>query len=199
MRGSWFHTSDSGESTPQYECRSHDLLRGTVPGQINWDSAVTSAANGDVGGALLFFGATVLEQGLFALTLGLSGPSTVAVKSGGAAVAGASKQVVTAATATEGALPAVGGKLPNADSFLRKGTKYITGCSAAKTRSDRFSLPFHPKAVHSLRRHLLCHQATRPRSFKRFSFRVVRRSYDPGPCPSLLGAVCMAEQNSLNC
>ncbi len=90
----WFCVQERTEKEDgTVEIRSSDFLRYTVPGQVQWDEALSSYANGKLREAAVHAAGMVLEQGL---TVATGGMGKAATTTGRALDAG----VVTATTST---------------------------------------------------------------------------------------------------
>jgi len=94
-----------------------------VPGQVQWDEARTSFANGDYGWATLHTGGMVGEQALFVLTLGGSQAELTAARTADGLIerGAAAREAVDAAQAA--------GRTNGAAAELRVGDKVCTDVS----------------------------------------------------------------------
>jgi len=77
----WFCVQERTEKEDgTVEIRSSDFLRYTVPGQVQWDEALSSYANGKLREAAVHAAGMVLEQGLTVATGGMGKAATTTTK-----------------------------------------------------------------------------------------------------------------------
>jgi RHS repeat-associated protein len=136
----WFCMGEVVQNTDgSVTIRSTNFLRYTVPGQVAWDNARTSYANGDTRGAVIGTGAMVVEQLLVVGTMGLGTTATT-----GARVTTAVATPTATAAVTRGSSVALGNNMVRngiarpaetaAHHIVAHGAKAADGARAVLTR-----------------------------------------------------------------